>query len=118
MTLTHRHVRSDQGNPHGGTPLTLDGLVVLVSGTRAFLRFPIPFDHVEEVEDAAYRFVARERREGTSELIESVVLTEEKAQALDAEFVPGSIPAWWMGFEVPGGQARVGDRVRVTLRDE
>lgn len=60
----------------------------------------------EELENAAYNFVELYReggemheRGGAAVLIESIVFTEEKLQALG--LAPGVLPiGWWIGFKV------------------
>lgn len=60
----------------------------------------------EELENAAYQFVELYReggemheRGGAAVLIESIVFTEEKMQAMG--ILPGMLPVgWWIGFKV------------------
>ena len=60
----------------------------------------------DELEQAAYRFVELYRdggemheRTGVGVLVESVVLTEDKQEALG--LIPGTVPVgWWVGFRV------------------
>ena len=60
----------------------------------------------EELEQAAYRFVELYReggemheRGGAAVLVESVVFTEEKMEAIGIP--PGTLPVgWWIGFKV------------------
>lgn len=60
----------------------------------------------EELENAAYQFVEFYReggemheRGGAAVLIESIVFTEEKMQAMG--ILPGTLPVgWWIGFKV------------------
>jgi hypothetical protein len=62
---------------------------------------------INDLEDAAYKFVVKSfgtgdmhRSEGFGNLIESVVYTPEKVEAMGLK--PGSLPsAWWVGFQVP-----------------
>lgn len=64
----------------------------------------------EELESAAYEFVLLYReggemheRGGVAELIESVVFTEEKMQAMGIP--PGILPVgWWIGFKILDGE--------------
>lgn len=61
---------------------------------------------IGEIEKAAYRFVElyregsdRHVRGGIGQVIESMVFTEEKVEALGLP--PGSMPqGWWVGFKV------------------
>lgn len=63
-------------------------------------------DSDEELEKSAYDYVLHSRdggemhvRKGVSTLVESVVLTKEKQEALGIE--PGTVPTgWWIGFKV------------------
>lgn len=60
----------------------------------------------EDLEEAAYQFVKLYReggemheRGGVATMIESVVFTEEKMQAMG--ITPGTLPVgWWIGFQV------------------
>lgn len=61
----------------------------------------------DELENAAYRFVEHYReggemheRGGTAVLIESLLLTKEKAEVLGVP--PGTLPecGWWVGFKI------------------
>ena len=60
----------------------------------------------EDLEEAAYQFVKLYReggemheRGGVATMIESVVFTEEKMQAMGIP--PGTLPiGWWIGFQV------------------
>ena len=61
---------------------------------------------IDELEQAAYRYVTLSRegsdnheRGGVAELVESVVFTKEKFQALEIPI--GMLPqGWWVGFHV------------------
>lgn len=73
-------------------------------------------DDYDELEKAAYDFVLRSRRGGIdhersdygpvikSTMIESMVLTPEKCQAIGIQ--PGTVPSgWWVGFRVEDDDA-------------
>lgn len=70
-------------------------------------------DDTEELEKAAYKFVINSRQGGTdhlknadgtpivkSHMVESMVFTPEKCQAMGIP--PGTLPvgAWWVGFQI------------------
>jgi hypothetical protein len=67
-------------------------------------------DDPSELEKSAYNYVLHSRdggemhvRKGVSTLVESVVLTEEKQQALG--IAPNTVPTgWWIGFKVNDGK--------------
>lgn len=73
-------------------------------------------DSEDELEKAAYDFVLHSRdggemhvRRGVSKMVESVVMTPEKQQALG--IAPGTVPVgWWVGFRVDDN--RVWDEVK------
>lgn len=79
---------------------------------------------IEDLEDAAYNFTVKgygtgdmHQSENFGELVESIVLTQEKAELMGIP--PGTTPqGWWVGFRVPPEyheQVRTGKRTMFSI---
>lgn len=91
---------------------------VVANGTQVFVVFPVE-DHVEEIEDAAYKwFDQRLEKVGVGYPFESIFLDAEKWGLLGKVATDGPPAEWWVSMELDRPIDEYGDDMTVELELE